>query len=344
MVEQVILSNIELWEYSLRHPEKILDYSYFIDLDRLVIPANNELHGSDSSQQKKNDLAKLEQKIIEVLSKISDLNEADDESVVARSQFIQELKVLMDTPSANLTTFRSFWPVLDMSHSVYSSLNENDKIEFLEVAAEEFIQKRHRVYKEHGYSLSVLQVLADANAHKSQGVTAANKLSEIFESYLLRKSRSPVDFLENEMSYALMEDGIHLADLKPMCKKLNIKFEWHEDNQKKKPDFFLHLKDSEMYFGEAKHKKEGGGGQNDQIKEIIKFIGFSENRKNFGYISFLDGIYFNTLIPDVQLSEKTRMNKGLRQSKEIRDSLAKSPSNYFLNTEGIKKFLKQKLK
>lgn len=344
MAEGQILSNVDLWEYSLQHPEKILDYSYFVDLDRLVIPSQNELHGGGHSKQKKNDLTTLEQEIIRVISEISELKDAQEMGNDSRSELIQKLKALMEKPSANLTTFRSFWPVLDMSHSVYSSLSDVEKREFLEVAVKEFISKRHSVYKNYGYSLSVLQVLADANAHKSQGATAAHKLSDIFESYSLKKAKSSNEFLSTNMSYALMEEGIRISDLKPMCKKLNIKFEWHEENQKKKPDFFLHLKNSVIYFGEAKHKKEGGGGQNDQIKEIIKFIGFSENREDFGYISFLDGIYFNTLIPNVQLTGKTKLNKGHRQSKEIRDSLTKNSSNYFVNTEGMKKFLKQKLK
>jgi hypothetical protein len=334
--------NVELWEYSLLNPEKILDANYFVDIDRLVIPSDAQLHGfikqKDSPQMSP---AELEKHVLQSIDLIaSSMLKSEDEKTY--DQLLSKLKDLMSHPYANLTTFRSFWPVLDMSHSVYSKLEESQQMEFLNVAVREFIDKRHLVYKRHGYSIATLQVLSDVNAHKAQGTTASHKLARVFKSHNLTQAKSPSELIDNELTFGLMEEGISLADLDPMCKKIGIEFKWHEKNQNKKPDFFLHLNADEMYFGEAKHKKEQGGGQNDQVKEIIKFIKYSESRENFGYISFLDGIYFNSLIPDVT-SVKRRLNKGQTQSKEIRKALLFNSRNYFLNTEGLHQFLRIKL-
>ena len=332
--------NLELWEFSLGHPEQILDYHYFVDIEKIVIPENSNFH-SNPQKLDMNSLASLEKKIVDVfryLAKDNDLR-IRGKDFISQMQYLQKL---MDSPSANLTTFRSFWPVLDMSYSVYKSLTSEQQIAFLQVAAIEFLEKRHKLYENHGYSLSTQQVLADTNAHKAQGTTAAKKLAKIFEEHGLSRAKNVDEFLSNQMTYALMEDSIKITDLSSMRKYLGIKFQWHDRNQKKKPDFFIHLRGDEFYFGEAKHKKEGGGGQNDQIKEIIKFIGFGEARANFGYISFLDGIYFNSLISNTESIQK-RFNKGQTQSKEIHDALKEFPNNYFLNTEGMKKFLTLKL-
>lgn len=334
--------NVELWEYSLQNPERILDANYFVDIDRLVIPSDAQLHGFNKNRHNSQiSPAELETLVLESIDLIaSSIVKSEDEKTY--DQLLSKLKDLMSHPYANLTTFRSFWPVLDMSHSVYSKLEESQQMEFINVAVREFIDKRHLVYKKHGYSIATLQVLSDASAHKAQGTTASHKLARVFESHNLTQAKSPSDWIENELTFGLMEEGISLTDLVPMCRKIGIEFKWHQKNQNKKPDFFLHLHADEMYFGEAKHKKEQGGGQNDQIKEIIKFINYSERRKNFGYISFLDGIYFNSLIPDVTLVKK-RLNKGQTQSKEIKEALLSNSQNYFLNTEGMHQFLKRKL-
>jgi hypothetical protein len=333
--------NVKLWEYSLSNPENILDTFYFVDINRIVIPHNVAFHKAPNSDDV-NDLAAIEISIIQIIKDIASNEEQKINDSEWYNKQITKIRRLMQNPSANLTTFRSFWPVLDMSFSVYSNLTEDQQLQFLYFAVREFIKNRHSLYESNGYSLNTLQILSDVNAHKAQGATAANKLGELFEHYSLSRASNVEQLLSRELTFALMEEAITISDLDHLCKQLGVKFEWHQSNQKKKPDFFLHLRSNEFYFGEAKHKKEGGGGQNDQIKEIIKFIGFTEKRQNFGYISFLDGIYFNSLISDTKGLDK-RLNKGQTQSKEIRDSLGENVNNYFLNTEGMKKFLEIKV-
>jgi hypothetical protein len=76
--------------------------------------------------------------------------------------------------------------------------------------------------------------------------------------------------------------------------------------------------------------------------ELISFIKFQEDRPKFGYISFLDGIYFNRLIVSEEKSGR-RPNKESKQSLEISQILHKNRANYFVNTKGINEFLRLKL-
>ena len=92
-----------------------------------------------------------------------------------------------------------------------------------------------------------------------------------------------------------------------------------------------------IFIIEHKHMKEGGGGQDKQINEVISFIGFSESNSRIHYISFLDGIYFNLF------ANKKYLHKGkiLNQLSNIKINLKRNKQNYFVNTSGFKKFLKE---
>jgi len=94
-----------------------------------------------------------------------------------------------------------------------------------------------------------------------------------------------------------------------------------------------------IFIIEHKHMKEGGGGQDKQINEVIFFISFSENNSKIHYISFLDGIYFNLF------ANKKYLKKGkiVNQLKNIRQNLKRNKQNYFVNTNGFNKLLKELL-
>jgi hypothetical protein len=254
-----------------------------------------------------------------------------------------KLMSLLNKEGANLSSFRSFWPVIDMNYSVYTKvLTIYEKRLFLEYAVPKYIEFRHSVYDSHGYSFSSLQILADSNAHKKQGPTASRKLLDIFRKYKLTKASSAKSLISDPGSFALMRDPIQLEDIVLLMKHFKIKFRWHNKKQDKEPDFFLHLPNGEFFIGEAKHKKEQGGGQKGQVEELISFIEGKENAPKFGYISFLDGIYFNKLILPEGKSPR-RSNTPTKQSSKITQILEKNRANYFVNTKGINEFLRLKL-
>ena len=82
--------------------------------------------------------------------------------------------------------------------------------------------------------------------------------------------------------------------------------------------------------------KEGGGGQDKQINEIISFIILTVTNKKIHYISFLDGIYFNLFANKTLNKEKI-----LNQLNNIKHNLKNNKQNYFLNTVGFKKLLEE---
>src|SRR3989338_11330354 len=91
-----------------------------------------------------------------------------------------------------------------------------------------------------------------------------------------------------------------------------------------------------IFIVEHKHMKEGGGGQDKQVNEVISFVSFSESNNKIHYISFLDGIYFNLF------TNTKYLNKGkiLNQLNNIKQKLKRNKQNYFVNTAGFKKLLK----
>jgi hypothetical protein len=79
--------------------------------------------------------------------------------------------------------------------------------------------------------------------------------------------------------------------------------------------------------------------------ELLDLISFGEKRKDFGFISYLDGLFFNKLIDaHSEKKQKTfpnkKSNKIHTQYKSITMNLSKNPNNYFLNTKGFELFLK----
>lgn len=93
----------------------------------------------------------------------------------------------------------------------------------------------------------------------------------------------------------------------------------------------------DLYIIEHKHMKEGGGGQNKQITEIINFISERESDKlKIHYVTFLDGIYFNLFIKSYN-NVKTKIPK---QIEHLEKSLQNNPNNYFVNTAGFIRLLK----
>ena len=102
------------------------------------------------------------------------------------------------------------------------------------------------------------------------------------------------------------------------------------------PDFLIKNNDH-IFIVEHRHMKESGGGQDKQINEVISFISFSESNVKIHYISFLDGIYFNLFINKKYFEE----DEISHQLKNIKRSLNQNKQNYFVNTKGFDKLLKE---
>ena len=105
--------NILLWDYSLKNPENILDEYYFHDVSHLVIPATK----SESDLASEYFVVEIE--INKVIQEIS-TSTTESEQKIKLEKNMEKLMSLLMKEGANLSTFRSFWPVIDMNYSIYT--------------------------------------------------------------------------------------------------------------------------------------------------------------------------------------------------------------------------------
>jgi len=119
---------------------------------------------------------------------------------------------------------------------------------------------------------------------------------------------------------------------KKILKHYGIKFKWSKNHENKQTDFLFKI-GNRIFIMEHKHMKEGGGGQNKQMSEIINFISYADSGVH--YISFLDGVYFNLLA-----DKNVKSGKSFEQINSIFNNLKKNKQNYFVNTYGFRQLVK----
>lgn len=184
----------------------------------------------------------------------------------------------------------------------------------------------------YGYSPTTLQAGKDAKAHKENGNLGLCKVSHLLDKsgHKEANSRTLKDFVSENSRQYIEADKKGQKLFIDLLDYYKIKFLWSRKKENKKPDYFIKNR-NEIYIVEHKHMKEGGGGQDKQINEVISFIGFSEKKTSIHYVSFLDGIYFNLF------SNKKYLKKGkiLSQLKNIKKNLKRNGRNYFVNTKGF---------
>lgn len=318
--------NRELFDYSLEHPEALLD-EFYIQERGLIITHPTE------------DPNKLMRDNREVLENISAyriaVNQHNHEMKVAILETIQQL---MKTPGMNFTEFVSFWPILDVSYSLYASLSDAEQREFLEAVIQKYLEMRHDLYLGHGYSLTALQVTKDSKAHKSSSQLGNSKIAELLtaKGYARLLDLSLEAFNSKDKVFFFSDsDGRTL--FQEIISAYQIEFVWSKGKQNKMPDI-LFKSGHDVYIVEHKHMKEVGGGQNKQVAEVIDFIGFSEEvpQHRIHYVTFMDGRYFHLF---TRVSE--RDGKIVAQIRNIRNNLQTYPDNYFVNTAGFRELLDQ---
>lgn len=316
-----LINNIELLDYSLKYPEPYID-NYYIKQGNLII--------SDKPKES----TPLMRANLDLIKGISAYEFACDRGNSKMMEAaIHQIYRAAEQNNINFSEFVSFWPVVDISYSVYKKLTGHKKKMLLRQIIDKYIKMRHEKYLMHGYSPTTLQVGKDAKAHKESGSPGLRKVSGMLGSYGFKKAdhESVVDFTTKGTKKYIEADKGGKRLFKTLLKHYGLKFNWSRNRQGKMPDYLLRHKDSIVII-EHKHVKEGGGGQDKAINEIISFIGYSEN--DISYVSFLDGTYFNLLAEN-----KSKKNKLYTQLNNIQSLLRGNRSNYFVNTAGFKKLL-----
>ncbi|MCF7846524.1 MAG: hypothetical protein K9M51_00370 [Candidatus Gracilibacteria bacterium] len=277
------------------------------------------------------------QKNLELLECIATYNFSikKDEKKLA-NKALKKILEIIKTKNINYSEFVSFWPVVDISYSLFKKMTEEDKIKIIEKIVKKYLEMRHTLYLSYGYSPTTLQVGKDAKAHKESGNLGGKKVAKILDTFGYKNANTePLEtFISKGRKKYIEADKKGKKLFKQLLEKEKIAFAWSEQKENKFPDFLIRHKDL-IFIVEHKHMKEAGGGQDKQMSEIISFIRSKEKNSMVYYLSFLDGIYFNLF------TQKKYLKKGkiLNQFSAIKKALKDNPKNYFVNTAGFKMLL-----
>lgn len=318
-----LIDNITLLKHCLENPEPFIEDAY-IKKGILIISGKSE------------DKTELMKKNLELIESISAYRLAREKTdVFIEQKALEKILEIVENESMNFSEFVSFWPVADISYSIFKKMNGENKLKILKTIVEKYIELRHDLYQAHGYSPATLQVGKDAKAHKENGVLGIKKVEGILNlhGYRIANDENPELFMhEGNKKYIEAEKKGKIL-FKQLVKTYNLEFLWSKKTENKMPDFLMRFKD-DIFIIEHKHIKENGGGQDKQVTEVISFISHREIDKNIHYMSFVDGIYFN------QFTEGLVDCKLANQFKNINEYLKQNKQNYFVNTAGFKKLLK----
>jgi hypothetical protein len=103
----------------------------------------------------------------------------DDDKNINLKPHLVALANLLEQRNMNFNEFTSFFPSLDVSYSIYKKLSADEKFNFLEIAVRKYIEQRHGVYVQHGYTATTLQVRKDFEKHKTDGGSAKKKIEKL---------------------------------------------------------------------------------------------------------------------------------------------------------------------
>lgn len=318
------INNINLFNFSLKNPEPVIDEFYLQDTDLLI-------------SENPHNLTPLMQQNLDLIESISAYNFAlKNKNKLTKKQAIEKISLILENKNINYSEFVSFWSVVDISYSVFNQLKKDKQLEILKDIIEKYIKFRHNLYLKYGYNPVTLQVSKDAKTHKQGGNLGINKVSKILDQSGFKKANSETieDFTKGDKKY-IETDKKGKKLFKILLKHYQIKFDWSGKKSEKMPDFLIRHK-RDIFILEHKHKKEGGGGQNDQVNEIISLISFKEKNKKIHFIAFLDGVYFNSFTRN-----DLKAGKILTQINNIKRNLKINKGNYFVNTAGFQELLKK---
>jgi len=315
----VIQINQHYWEISLQNPEEFFEEYYIkegvIISDPAVLKLINSLRRSITSycylKNKEGDA--FEEVRQELLGEISNMLmlKIKGKCYIHHSDFV------------------AFWKVLDYTFSMYNSIKDNDrKLNILRNLIEEYCDKREDLYMTMGYSDTTIQVLYDNGASRRKASGGVNKILDIIKPVF--KNRN-IQILEATTSSDFSEQIFifhKMALFKQFLDYFNIDYSFGRSHQDKNPDIVIKIHD-DLFIMELKHVKEGGGGQDGTITELIQFIEQQEVSGNIHYISFMDGGYINLFV------NPSSNTSASRQKSRIEEVLRNSPQNYFCNTKGF---------
>ena len=323
-------SNLDFFNLMKQYPEKVID-GYYSHLNGvMIIPTD---------KNESNTLTKATDELYRYIDTFEtiylDLNEK--ENVDLLKKILEKIDtVLVKTKNINYTSFCQYFMVQNLSHSIYRSLEKEQRCDILKELIKGYIQHRHHLYKTHGYSHVVLQTMSDNYSHKRKGKTGIIKIeNQLKEVGVLNRIKSIEEDDVTDTFYLLPDKG-NKKIFNTLLKKHNIDFVFSKKKQGKLPDVVIKIK-GDYYIVEHKSMKEPGGGQDKQIVEVLDFIRYTESNSHIHYITYLDGVFSNRFLGHSKAKNEV-------QYTDIQNTLKNNPKNYFVNTVTFKMLLENLLK
>lgn len=317
---------MELFNLMPNNKEPIFDAYYSNLLDETVITP---------SKDETNELMMRNERLINLIDTFNymviEKNMSASDDVV--EGLLKDIMECLNYKNMNYSPFAQYFLVHNISYGIYLKLSESRKKSFLFFMLRKYIQERHFIYKSHGYSNIVLQVLSDNYSHKRKGSIGVRKVEkQLRERNILHFEEMKNSFDDHaQATYYLLPDKGDKAEFKRHLSRFCIDYNFGVSEQDKMPDVFLKIGD-EFYIIEHKNMKENGGGQDKQIVEILSFINNEESNPHTHYITYLDGIFSNRLVENAT-------SKNKRQYEYILQIFQKHPNNYFVNTKTFEMLL-----
>jgi|SRR3989339_1483757 len=302
------MDNLKLLEYSIKHPEPLMDKNYMflnkhVDLQKYV---------------------KKTQNIKNILIAIKEMKSAN-----ISGKTIDKMYLKLDKELNNYSVFSEFSCFINAC-----DLNNGEvrgKIDLLKKVTDYYL--KHRDLNDI-VPAEWIQALIDKTTSRKKGQAGEKKLLQLLKTKRYNFVDTLEDFMSHNKSCARFSKKGGLSN-KNLKRELGVTI--GKKNQDKKLDLLI-KNNKNIYFLEAKHISTGGGGQNKQISELIDIIRLKTNNKNYHFISFLDGVHFNTLFKKHKKTKKS--DKILIQQKDIKKALKVNKTNYFINTAGFKKLFR----
>jgi RNAse (barnase) inhibitor barstar len=341
------MRNIDYWRYSLNNPEpEGLEEEPYIH-DEYIVDDSNYLTQVN--------------RLRDLLTTYCTLSRLIEREPSCTHEELGILAATADTPSENPrdiyqlvlneidwllknveniqhTEFVAYFKCLGISHSVYCrEKNTQQRLILLREILQRYCKNRKERYDQLGYTHVIQQALYDSVVSRKQGTAGIQKLRQIIEQ-VEQELQVKIQKAATVNELTKLEYGFYPISpeaFEELREEFGITYEFGQEKQAKIPDLVIKIKDRLLIL-EAKHIKESGSAQNNQIDELIKFISQKE-KELISYVAFLDGRYFNKF-RDTSPADKVR-----RQREEIENALQDYPNNYFVNTAGLRKLLEDLL-
>ncbi|MCL5795276.1 MAG: hypothetical protein M1338_02875, partial [Patescibacteria group bacterium] len=127
-------NNVKLFEFSLNNPEPIID-DFYLKKGNLIVSKNPKTP------------TELMLKNIDLLESISAYNFAKknkNEATVKKA--IEKILEIVKSKNINYSEFVSFWPVVDISYSLFNKMNPIEQLETIRKIVDKYIELRHNLY------------------------------------------------------------------------------------------------------------------------------------------------------------------------------------------------------